>query len=184
MHDTFQIANYFIKKFNGNINLMKLQTLIYFAHGWSLFFLNQPLINEKIRLTKTGIRIDSIYFSLVGLFGNEPLILKNDRNVKSIKSLHESLDMDISFETLFSDYFKFSVKDPTFFSKEESDVLQKVIDGYGKYSHIQLFNMIHLDPHPFGKYKGVYQSIDETYISNDDLRNSFEELYVIYYKND
>lgn len=44
-----------------SIDPMKLQKLIYLAHGWSLLFLHRPLILEKIKAWKYGPVIPAIY---------------------------------------------------------------------------------------------------------------------------
>jgi uncharacterized phage-associated protein len=51
------IANEFIKvaKRNGVLlTPMKLQKLVYFAHGWYLALLGKPLINEPVEAWKFG----------------------------------------------------------------------------------------------------------------------------------
>lgn len=45
----------------SSIDPMKLQKLIYLAHGWSLLFLHRPLIVEKIKAWKYGPVIPAIY---------------------------------------------------------------------------------------------------------------------------
>lgn len=58
------VANEFLrvaKEDRTTIDPMKLQKLIYLAHGWSLVFLNQPLVREKIKAWKYGPVIPSLY---------------------------------------------------------------------------------------------------------------------------
>lgn len=58
------VANEFLrraKKDRTTIDPMKLQKLVYLAHGWSLVFLGQPLIQEKIKAWKYGPVIPSLY---------------------------------------------------------------------------------------------------------------------------
>jgi len=54
-YSSFEVANYFIKKSlqeKRPITPMKLQKLIYFAHGWNLGLAGKPLINELISVPK------------------------------------------------------------------------------------------------------------------------------------
>jgi uncharacterized phage-associated protein len=54
---SLQAANWFIKKSHEegvSINAMKLQKLIYFAHGWCLALYDTPLIDEFIEAKSYG----------------------------------------------------------------------------------------------------------------------------------
>src|SRR5687768_9300066 len=67
MYNATSIANFFIQKGieAGNpIDQMKVQKLVYFAHGWYLAITNQPLINEAIEAWRFGPVIPSLYHSL------------------------------------------------------------------------------------------------------------------------
>ncbi|MHB8304175.1 MAG: Panacea domain-containing protein [Acidobacteriaceae bacterium] len=58
------IANELLKlarEDGDSIDPMKLQKLLYLAHGWSLAFLHRPLIQEKIKAWKYGPVIPSVY---------------------------------------------------------------------------------------------------------------------------
>lgn len=58
------VANEFLKlaqEDGSSIDPMKLQKLIYLAHGWSLLFLHRPLVLEKIKAWKYGPVIPSVY---------------------------------------------------------------------------------------------------------------------------
>jgi len=58
------IANYFIELANANgqsISPMKLQKLVYYAHGWYAGYTGQPLINEAVEAWQYGPVIPSLY---------------------------------------------------------------------------------------------------------------------------
>jgi uncharacterized phage-associated protein len=58
------VANEFIelgKKNDQIVDPLKLQKLVYLAHGWHLAFLNQPLIKENVKAWRYGPVIPSIY---------------------------------------------------------------------------------------------------------------------------
>jgi uncharacterized phage-associated protein len=57
------VANFFILKARavGGITPMKLEKLIYFAHGWHLAKFNRPLINECVEARFCGIVIPTVF---------------------------------------------------------------------------------------------------------------------------
>jgi uncharacterized phage-associated protein len=176
MNSSFSIANHIINHFNGKIDLMKLQILIYYAQGWNLIINEEPLINEYIRLDKYGIRIDSLYFSLIGNYSNNELILKNNYHIKQSIETFTGLNIDMgnSFEEAFT--FTFPMSEIHCLKKETISLLNEIIEGYGKFSTIKLSNMIHSEPHIFAKYNGKYETIEETYLNNEELKYSFKKL--------
>lgn len=115
---SIQIANYFIKKsidINKPITQMKLQKLIYFAHGWSLALRNEPLINESIEAWKYGPVVPSIY-QLFKTYGNNPIV------------------------NLQKDFFG---NTPIVSDQDAIDILDLVWDLYSDLSPIQLSNVTH-----------------------------------------
>src|ERR1700678_4090164 len=76
------IANEFIRlarDSNRPLSPMKVQKLVYFAHGWFLAFTGKPLINEPIEAWQFGPVIPSLYHSLKG-YGTKEIteLLSND----------------------------------------------------------------------------------------------------------
>lgn len=72
---TATVANYFIRKGRDNgdpVTLMKLQKLIYFAHGWFLGFYKKELIPDKIEAWKFGPVIKSLY-DTSKIYGIDPI---------------------------------------------------------------------------------------------------------------
>lgn len=58
------IASYFLelgRRDSVPIDPMKLQKLIYLAHGWSLVFLGRPLISDQIEAWQYGPVVPTIY---------------------------------------------------------------------------------------------------------------------------
>lgn len=61
------VANYFVKKglrAGRPVEPMKLQKLIYFAHGWHLAIHGEPLIDERIEAWRYGPVVPSIYHAV------------------------------------------------------------------------------------------------------------------------
>lgn len=64
MYDPKSIANYFLEVAAAegqSIDPMKLQKLVYYAHGWYAGHRGQPLINENIEAWQYGPVIPSLY---------------------------------------------------------------------------------------------------------------------------
>jgi len=64
MYDSKEIANCFIhfSTKNGNaVSAMKLQKLVYYAHGWFLGITDEALISEEIQAWQYGPVIPSLY---------------------------------------------------------------------------------------------------------------------------
>lgn len=54
MHDARAIANEFLKRNGGPMNQMKLQKLVYIAHGWNLAINRAPLVRDRIEAWDGG----------------------------------------------------------------------------------------------------------------------------------
>lgn len=69
------IANYFLAKAEGEhkpLTPMKLQKLIYFAHGWHLALVSKPLIDERVQAWEFGPVIRTVYDEFKQ-FGSAPI---------------------------------------------------------------------------------------------------------------
>lgn len=67
MYTATAIANFFIGKGmqeDKPVDQMKVQKLVYFAHGWHLAIAGEPLLNEAIEAWRFGPVIPSLYNSL------------------------------------------------------------------------------------------------------------------------
>jgi len=75
MYPAEKIANYFILKGlldEKPVTHLKLQKLVYFAHGWHLAMYNTPLIDEEVQAWKYGPVILSLYHKLKH-YGKTPI---------------------------------------------------------------------------------------------------------------
>lgn len=64
MYSTKAIANYFIDRGHRegvDIDPMKLQKLVYFAHGWHLAIREEPLVNERAEAWRYGPVFPRLY---------------------------------------------------------------------------------------------------------------------------
>ncbi|WAK02791.1 Panacea domain-containing protein [Methylobacter sp. YRD-M1] len=74
-HSALAIANAFLDLARGDgkgITPMKLQKLVYYAHGWNLGIFGEPLIDETIEAWKYGPVIQPIYHEFKS-FGAEEI---------------------------------------------------------------------------------------------------------------
>ena len=158
-YDPKAIANFFIEKSrdeNKPITPLKLQKLLYFAHGWSLALRNEELVEESIQAWKYGPVIPSIYHEFKN-FGNEPILAK---------AVVYSFDGDtITTET------------PAISEGDEPTIalLSKVWDVYKPFTALDLSNVTHQTDGPWAKAVEAFQGNPPTSveISNDAMKEYF-----------
>lgn len=124
------IANYFLRKGHRagrDIDPMKIQKLVYFAHGWSLAIYGKPLIDERVDAWAYGPVIPSLYHEFKR-FGREP-----------IRSPAFQVGPDGS-------PVPYSIPDN---DQETHDLLNRIWEVYGGFSGIQLSNMTHEEGTPW-----------------------------------
>lgn len=118
MFSAFAIANFFIQKSledKRDLSPMKLQKLVYFAHGWHLAMYKKPLIDEIVEAWKFGPVIPSLY--------NE------------FKSYGNS-----NINKLYQDFWGYV---PKIENQEIIKFLESIWDLYAEFSAIQLSNATH-----------------------------------------
>ncbi len=134
-YDPKAIANYFLelaKSRDQTLDPMKVQKLVYYAHGWYLAIKNAPLIDEQVEAWTFGPVIRSLYYTFKR-FGAQPI---SDPAVKH--ELWEGDTDDVRFREVVP-----SIDEESEDFKFVKPLLDKVWDVYGKYSAIQLSNMTH-----------------------------------------
>ncbi|MBX2834978.1 MAG: DUF4065 domain-containing protein [Micavibrio sp.] len=123
--DAIAVANYFVQKGMDEsipISPMKVQKLVYIAHGWHLALLDEPLIEDKVGAWPFGPVIGSIYKAFSTYAKNY------------IQTLAQSNGQDISLNNV---------------STETTNLLDEVWDGYKKFSATKLSNMTHENNSPW-----------------------------------
>ena len=134
-YDTLMIANFFVNLSSikhAPITPMKLQKLVFFAHGWYLAITGKPLIADKIEAWQYGTFIPSVYDHFKG----NKLITEPAKVIKQVKG-------------------KIVLYIPELPTGEDHqfvrDLLQRVWNIYKSYSAIQLSNMTHALDSPWAK---------------------------------
>lgn len=156
-HSAKAVANYFLSLASKEkLNPLKLQKLIYFAHGWHLALFDEALINEAVEAWAFGPVIDSIYEEFRE-FGKD-----------SINRL--------AFE--FKDLENFYPPKVSESDTKTSSLLNKIWKTYGKFTGIQLSNMTHKDGTPWRKiYEKCEGSLpDHKIIPSLDIKEYFSRL--------
>jgi uncharacterized phage-associated protein len=158
MYDTFAIANLILdaaRKRGYDISPLKLQKLVYYAHGWWLAMKGQPLIKERIQASQYGPIVRSLYEAFKG-YGNS--------------SIRSSLSRTGSTE---EDSNKLRAEP----ERALGSLINQILDIYGGLSVIQLSAMSHSEGSPwaqvYNRSGSTFQDVD---IADDIIREYFKEL--------
>lgn len=152
MYDSRAVANHFLRLASESerpLDNMKLQKLIYFAHGWWWAEKGEPLLNEVIQAWQWGPVVQSIYHEFKG-FGNQPITGRaKDDWAESVMRLPKDEQ-----------------------GREARDFLERVWKHYGKESASELSRKTHLPGTPWARVvkdcKGkvpMFKEIPDEYIA-------------------
>ena len=139
------IANYFLElaeKHNAELTPMKLQKLVYYAHGWNLAITQEPLINEQIEAWSYGPVIPSLYHEFKE-FGNQAIdrpAVNFDWNSQGYSQSVPTIDKEESGEKI----------------RFTRDLLNKIWAVYGEYTPFQLSNLTHEPGTPWDQVSKMY----------------------------
>lgn len=149
------IANYFLEiaAKNGEVMTpMKLQKLVYYAHGWYAGYTQQPLINESVEAWQYGPVIPSLYHEFKR-FGSG-----------AIKGKAFDLEPFAMAEV------------PTPSDPNIRQFLDNVWNSYGKYTGIALSEMTHAGGSPWHKTWEKCKGMKSTDIPFEIIRDHFAEV--------
>lgn len=148
-HDPRAVANQFIKLSGGPLNQMKLQKLVYIAHGWNLAINNEPLVRGRIEAWDGGPVMRPIWDHLRDYGFNAP---------GGLMSPGKGEVFDANF------------------SESEKDIIKHTWRKYNQYSGVQLSEMTHQPGTPWtNAYFGQARNAP---LSNDDIRTHFTEMAI------
>lgn len=129
---------------------MKLQKLVYFAHGWYLALTGEPLIAEKMEAWQYGPVIPQLYRQLKA-YGDRAVTeaIAEPRMFNSA-----SLDLPMNDGALTA-----------------RQVIARVWTLYGVFTAVRLSNATHLPGSPW--FQAYDENCRSTVISNDTIRSYF-----------
>ena len=150
MYSSKEVANWYLDTGdtqNSLITPMKLNKLVYFAHGWYLGYTNEPLIEDTIEAWDYGPVIPELYHEFKH-WGSSP-IKDRARSWKGIKRIIPRI--------------KNSEIDPFF---------RKIWQVYKNYSAIGLSRLTHCEGTPWWT---TYHEKREEVISNSLIRDYYKQ---------
>lgn len=119
------VANEFLRLAESDgrkLDAMKLQKLVYFAHGWHLALKGEPLLDEEIQAWDYGPVVTSLYHEFKE-FGPDPV----DRLARHTVLRGDSIEEE----------------EPRLEDEYAREIVSEVWRKYGEFSGIQLANMTH-----------------------------------------
>ena len=146
-HDPRAVANEFLKQNGEPLNQMKLQKLVYIAHGWNLAINKEPLVLGRIEAWDGGPVMRPIWDHLRDYGLNAPGGLMSPAK-------GEPFEAD--------------------FSASEDAVIRHTWKKYHQFSGVQLSEMTHQPGTPWtNAYFGQGRN---SALSNEDIRTHFTEM--------
>jgi uncharacterized phage-associated protein len=155
MYSPKSIANYFLdlaRASGESITPMKLQKLVYYAHGWYAGQMGKPLINEAVEAWQYGPVIPSLYHEFKQ-FGAS-VITRKACEFDGSKFQEVSLPEDPSIR-------KF---------------LENIWGSYGRYTGITLSEMTHATGSPWDTTWNECQGMHGADISFDRIQQHFRAV--------
>lgn len=153
------VANKFIeiaKEKGSPITPMKLQKLVYFAHGWYLSLTSgQPLIDEKIEAWRYGPVVPSLYHEF-----------KSHGN-RAIEGYATDLQADQGLRFVTP-----HLPD----DKNLSAFIKKIWEVYGKRTAIELSNITHQPNTPWAEIWGSEGVPNNTDIDDSVIKKYFDKV--------
>lgn len=148
-YSALAVSNYFINKSleeKKSVTPMKLQKLVYYAHGWYLALTKKPLVNEDIQAWDYGPVIKSVFHEFKN-FGRKPI------------------------NSQAEEYFS---KEPYSIPENDKDtikLLDKIWELYSPLTAIQLSNSTHQVNSP---WHNTYKNSEKGQVINEsDIKKYF-----------
>ena len=163
-HSAKAIANAMLdvaREHGASVTPLKLQKLVYIAHGWSLGLTGEPLVMDQVpEAWQYGPVFPSLYHEFKE-FGKDPITSK-------------ATDFNIGSE------FSFDVVEP--FVPENDTytwaLLRKIWDQYGKYGGVALSELTHRAGTPWEQVWSKSGGVKNAVIPQDVVKRHYEELRV------
>lgn len=157
MYNPKAIANEFLnlaEDDSASIDPMKIQKLIFYAHGWYLALYDVPLIDEIVEAWQYGPVLPSLFYEFKE-FGASPI----KRRALEFDSDLESTEPYIPRE-----------------DERPINVIRRIWEVYGGFSALQLSEMSHTEGGPWDHIRKSYPGIRNPQIPNELIMKHFKEL--------
>lgn len=157
-YDAKAVANYFLElaeRQGKKLDAMKIQKLVYLAHGWHLAITGKPLITERVEAWLYGPVVRSLYSAFRDA-GSGPITrpacdpdFVSGRVVLTVPRIDDSAD------------------------PETRQILDEVWRVYGDFSAIQLSNLTHQPDTPWAKIWNASEDKNGLIIDDDLIKQYF-----------
>ncbi|QQE10114.1 SocA family protein [Planctomycetota bacterium] len=143
-YDPLEVANYFLEQAwrEGiyDFNNLKLQKMVFLAHGWHLAYFDSPLINEPVQAWRHGPVINSLYhnfkskgFPYINQLGTK-LQRKDPNNINNFEYVNVSPKLPDAGDAEFC---------------QSKNLIDAVFNQYKNYTGYQLSDLTHLNESPW-----------------------------------
>jgi uncharacterized phage-associated protein len=162
METTEGVANFFIQQSvdagSSDLTQLKLQKMVYFAHGWHLALLDGPLFAEPVQAWRYGPVIQSLRAEFRH-FGNT-VINKKARDITLDNGILVERDVELRQPATITRF------------------LNRIWEVYGRFSPIQITNMTHEQGTPWHQIATYYnfKIPAGVTIPNDLIKNYFKAI--------
>jgi uncharacterized phage-associated protein len=159
-YSSIAVANWFIDNLEG-VTPLKLQKLIYYAHGWNLALRDEPLIDELVEAWEYGPVVPRVYHEFKE-YGNRVILTRGTE----IDLLPDST-IPIGQRAIFI---------TPLMPQSDSRALQlvrKIVDVYGKYTGGQLSTMTHQPGTPWFEIHQEFPNLKNVDIPNRKIKDYF-----------
>lgn len=164
--DALEVANHFLDLADRDrtaLSPLKLQKLVYFAHGWHLALTGKPLIDEQVECWPHGPVIPSLYHEFKQ-YGRDAIGERAHR--------YGSADDDDEVNL-------FVMPSGTSESNFARDLIDRIWQVYGVFSAEKLSNMTHDPEGPWAKVRGDRSKppLKGTDVPLELIREHFEKMW-------
>jgi len=157
------VANEFLevaKRDGESLSAMKLQKLVYFAHGWHLALVDKPLFRESIEAWQFGPVVPELYHTFKR-FGSDPVTEEAGEYVFSGGTFRRHIP-------------RVENSDDGEARKCALDVIKRVWSVYAPYNAVKLSNATHLPGTPW--YQVYKPGERHLVIPNDIIKDYFKSM--------
>ena len=163
-YDARAVANYFLelsRRDGKSLDQMKVQKLVFLAHGWYLALTGKPLITERIEAWRFGPVVRSLYAAF--------------REAGSGPITRPACQFQLVEGRLVSTPIQLEDLD-NIFNRQAKQVLDEIWRVYGGFSGPQLSNLAHMPGTPWANTWATTPEKTGLVIDDSVIRNYFQGL--------